>query len=189
MLKFQITDEIELRPFSDENADEIFVAIKANYQHLRPFLHWVTADYSVVSAKEFIERNKKAAAENTSQTFGIFYNEKVVGVIGFINFNWQSRRTELGYWIVKNCEGKGIITKSCKALINYAFDEMEINRIQIHCATENVKSRAVPEGLGFKLEGILRQSEWRHTRFFDMAIYALLKEEWRSINKKDQQSN
>ncbi len=177
MIKFQTADEIELRPFIEEDAAEIFAAVKANYKHLQPFLHWVTEDYSIESADEFINRTQKAFAEKTSQTFGIFYREKIVGVISFVNFNWGSKRTEIGYWIVQDYEGQGIITKSCKALIKYAFDELKINRIEIHCATENIKSRAVPERLNFTLEGVLRQSEWRHTRFFDIAIYGMLAEE------------
>jgi ribosomal-protein-serine acetyltransferase len=178
MVNFQIADEIEFRPFIEENAVEIFAAVKANYAHLKPFLHWVTEDYSLESASEFINRTQKAFAENTSQTFGIFCREKIVGVIGFVNFNWSSKRTEIGYWITQNYEGQGIITKSCKALIKYAFNDLKMNRIEIHCATENIKSRAIPERLNFTLEGVLRQSEWRHARFYDMAIYGMLAEEW-----------
>ena len=54
-----------------------------------------------------------------------------------------------------------------------------MNRVEIRCATENVRSRAVPERLGFKLEGILRQSIWRHKRYYDLAMYGILAEEWK----------
>lgn len=164
-----------------ENAEELFETVKANYEHLRPFLHWVTEDYSLASAKGFIKQNQKAFAENTSQGFGIFYRGKIVGAIGFVNFNWTSRRAEIGYWIAKDSEGRGIITKSCKGLIDYAFDELKLNRVEIRCATENTRSCAVPERLNFKLEGVLRQSEWRHTRFYDTAIYGMLAKEWENI--------
>lgn len=179
MLNFQISNELELRPFAEENAAEIFETVKANYEHLRPFLNWVTEDYSLENAKEFIERSQKASAENTSQGFGIFYRGKIVGAIGFVNFNWTSKRAEIGYWIAKDSEGKGIITKSCKKLIDYAFDKLEMNRIEIRCATENTRSRAIPERLNFKLEGVSRQSTWRHGRFYDTAIYGVLAEEWK----------
>ncbi|CAN5537153.1 GNAT family protein [soil metagenome] len=182
MLKFQISDEIQLRPVSDENAAEIFATVKENFEHLRPFLHWVTSDYSFESVKQFIVESQKASAEKERQNFGIFFNRKFVGAVGFVHFNWNSKNTEIGYWIDKDFEGNGIITKSCQALIKYAFEELKMNRIEIHCAAENVKSRAVPERLDFKQEGMLRQSEWRHTRFYDMAIYGLLKTDW--IKKK-----
>jgi ribosomal-protein-serine acetyltransferase len=174
MLRLKIDDDIELRSLAEKDAGKIYELVRENYEHLRPFLQWVTEDYSLETARNFVGQTQKALAENSSQTFGIFRYEKIVGIIGFVIFNWQSRRTEIGYWIDKNYEGKG-----CKVLINYAFEELGMNRIEIHCATENVRSRAIPERLNFKLEGILRQSEWRHTRFFDMAIYSMLAQEWR----------
>jgi ribosomal-protein-serine acetyltransferase len=179
MLRLKIDDDIELRSLAEKDAGKIYELVRENYEHLRPFLQWVTEDYSLETARNFVGQTQKALAENSSQTFGIFRYEKIVGIIGFVIFNWQSRRTEIGYWIDKNYEGKGVITQSCKVLINYAFEELGMNRIEIHCATENVRSRAIPERLNFKLEGILRQSEWRHTRFFDMAIYSMLAQEWR----------
>ena len=177
-MKFQISDKIELRQISEVNAAELFEVVVKNYEHLRPFLYWVVPEYSLESAEEFIAQTNKAFAENTSRTFGIFFDEKIVGVIGFVNFNWSSQRTEIGYWIAKDFEGKGIITKSCKTLINYAFDELKMNRIEIRCACENVRSCNIPQRLGYKLEGVLRQFLWRHTRFYDMAIYGMLAEEW-----------
>lgn len=178
----KLDEEIELRPYVETDAEELFAAVRENYEHLRPFLHWVTSDYSLENAKQFIEQSQKAAAEKLREGYGIFYQNKLIGSVGFINFSWDSRRTEIGYWIAKKSEGKGIITRACKALINYAFNELDMNRIEIRCATENVRSRAVPERLGFQLEGVLRQTIWRRTRFYDIAIYGLLKEDWREFN-------
>lgn len=53
-----------------------------------------------------------------------------------------------------------------------------MNRIEIRCADANVRSRAIPERLGFKLEGVLRQALCRHLQIYDDIIYGLLKEEW-----------
>lgn len=176
--KIQVDEKIELRSFAENDAEDILALVKENYEHLRPFLHWVTEDYSIESAHEFIKLTQADFAEKKSQPLAIFYSGKFVGVIGFVNFGWGSRHTEIGYWIAKDSEGKGIITKSCKALIDYAFNDLNMNRVEIRCAIENVKSRAVPERLGFQLEGTLRQFLWRHTRFYDMAIYGILAEEW-----------
>ncbi len=131
MFNFKVCDDIELRLFAEEDAEEIFQIVKENYEHLRPFLHWVTPEYSLESARDFTRRAQKAIAENAGQTYGIFHNEKIVGAIGFVNCDWQSKRAEIGYWIAKNHEGRGIITASCKALINYAFQELKMNRIEM----------------------------------------------------------
>ena len=64
-------------------------------------------------------------------------------------------------------------------LIDYLFDTIELNRVQINCNVENKRSRAVPERLGFKLEGIHRQVEFLNGKFGDWAIYAILRSEWK----------
>jgi ribosomal-protein-serine acetyltransferase len=59
---------------------------------------------------------------------------------------------------------------------------MKLNRIQINCSVENVRSRGVPERLGFRLEGIQRQAEFINGKFGDWAIYSMLKEDWNANN-------
>jgi len=76
MIEFQIADEIELRPFIEENAAEIFAAVKANYAHLQPFLHWVTEDYSLESASEFINRTQKSLPKRRVRHLAFFTGKK-----------------------------------------------------------------------------------------------------------------
>ncbi len=183
MFKHKIDNQISLRLVEEGFAEELTDVVSSNYKHLRPFLDWVKKDYSLADAREFVRLSRLAFAKNEGITFCIFEDGKVVGAIGFVAFNWSNKRTEIGYWLAKKHQGKGIITKCCKALIQYAFEDLKMHRIEIHCAIENVRSRAIPEKLGFKLDGTLRESEWRHKRYFDMAIYSLLAREWRELQK------
>src|SRR5688572_12950683 len=134
MPHFQIDDHIELRPLVESDAQAVFELVRANLEHLHLFLHWATEDYDLEFARAFIERSRIAAEENKHQGFGIFFAGRLVGTIGFVSFNWTNRRTEIGYWIAKSFEGRGIITRSCRELINYAFGNLEMNRIEIRCA-------------------------------------------------------
>jgi len=102
----------------------------------------------------------------------------LAGQIGYNFFDRENRRTEIGYWLGESFQGKGLITRACKVLIENAFTNLNINRIEIRCCTGNVKSRKIPENLGFKLEGIARQAEWLHDHFEDLAVYAMLADEW-----------
>lgn len=77
-------------------------------------------------------------------------------------------------------QGKGIITQACAALVDHAFQEMNLHRVEIRTAVENFKSRAVPERLGFKEEGIARQSAWLYDQFIDHVVYGMLAEEWKA---------
>ena len=70
------------------------------------------------------------------------------------------------------------MTASCRAVVQYAFNDMGLNRVVIRCATGNRRSRAIPERLGFTLEGVAKQSEWLYDHFVDLAIYSLLRSEW-----------
>lgn len=183
-MEFRLDNQIKLRPYVESDAEEIFATVKANYDHLHPFLLWVVPEYSIEGAREFIKQSQKDSSENKRQGFGIFYQEKLIGSIGFNKFDWNCKTTEIGYWLAKDFSGQGIITKACQVLINYAFNELEMNRIEIRCATENVRSRAIPERLGFKLEGVLRQALCRHSQIYDDTIYGLLKEDWRKLSEK-----
>lgn len=178
MAAFEIDNDIILRAFKHDDAERIVAAVTKNYDHLHTFLHWVVPGYDFRSAVDFINQSLRDSEEKKSLGFGIFNGDVLIGSMGFVNFNWPSKRAEIGYWIAKEHEGKGIITKSCKLLLNYAFDDLNLNRVEIRCASENVRSRAVPERLGFTQEGILRQSEWRHDRLYDMVIYGILADEW-----------
>jgi ribosomal-protein-serine acetyltransferase len=97
---------------------------------------------------------------------------------GFNAIDWQNRRTEIGYWLAPPFQGRGVMTKTCRFLVAYAFAELNLNRVEILCAVENLRSRAVPERLGFREEGVLRQAEWVRDHFNDLVVYAMLAEEW-----------
>jgi ribosomal-protein-serine acetyltransferase len=179
MTVIQIDDQIYLRPFRMEDADLVFRTARENFEHLRSYMHWMVPDYSLRSAQEFIAASLAAANEKKSLGFGIFKEEHLLGSIGFVKFDWTAKSTEIGYWIAKSEEGKGLISKACETLINYALRELGINRIEIRCASENTRSAAVARRLGFQKEGVLRQSEWRDGRLHDFDIYGLLASEWK----------
>jgi ribosomal-protein-serine acetyltransferase len=127
----------------------------------------------------------QAYAENGRFEACIFDKGKAIGTIGFHNYEPGHRCAHIGYWIDRHYEGRGVITKACRVLIGHLFDNLNLNRIQINCNIENARSRAVPERLGFKLEGIQRQAELVQGRFGDWAVYSLLREEWDSSSDQD----
>ena len=182
MIRFRIDEEINLREFIDTDAPQIYATIKANSDHLMEFMHWMKANYSIVDAREFVAQSIVDARQKLKLNFGIFRGDKFIGSIGFADFDYHAKATEIGYWIDKSEEGKGIVSRSCKTLIDYAFNELKMNRIQIRCAADNIRSAAVPERFGFVKEGILRQSAFRNGKLHDFVIYGLLASEWKAAN-------
>ena len=175
--EFRIDDEITLRAWRETDVDNALEIVLRNREHLQTFMRWMTPDYSAKSAKKFITEGIIKRLQRENLGLAILRGETLIGSIGFVHFDWEARKTEIGYWIDKDQEGRGVITRSCRALIEYAFDELHMNRVEIRCAVENVRSAAVPERLGFKKEGVLRKAEMIHGKLYDFNIYGLVAED------------
>jgi len=181
-ISFCIGDEIILRRFVEQDIDTIYAVVDRNKDHLMEFMHWMVPDYSREMAQEFFERSTKAADTTESLGFGIFRDTDLLGSIGFVHFDELAGKTEIGYWIDQGEEGKGIVSAACKTLIDFAFDELGMNRIEIRCSAENTRSAAIPKRFGFKHEGHLREAEFRNGKLHDFLVFGLLKAEWERSN-------
>jgi ribosomal-protein-serine acetyltransferase len=176
-LRFDLGAGIYLRCPREEDVKGVFAIVEQNYEHLRTFMEWAKPDYSEVDAREWLER---AVGSKDAINFLICRGEKIIGTIGFATFDNDARVTEIGYWIDKAEEGRGIMSRACRRLIEFAFDELGMDRIQIRCASANVRSAAIPDRLGFQLEGTQRQHVMRNGKIYDFLIYGLLRSEWRN---------
>ena len=87
---------------------------------------------------------------------------------------------EIGYWVRREYEGRGYVTRACRALIGIGFGELGLHRIVIRAGTDNARSRSVPERLGFTYEGIAREEGRGSGGFYDLAVYGCSDREWRS---------
>lgn len=178
MFSYKLDDEINLRLPILRDAEELHRVVKENIEELKIWMPWATDEYDLESAKTFINFNLTALAETGSFSCAVILDEKISGMIGYNNLNKNNKSVEIGYWLAKTAQGKGVMTRCTKFYVNYAFDELNLNRVQINCNDENKKSRAIPERLGFKQEGILRQVELLNGELKDWVVYGMLAEEW-----------
>lgn len=177
---YQIDDEIKLTLLTERNAEEFYLVVRENLEQLKIWLPWAEDNYSLELAKRSIWQNLMEFTQSKGFSAIIIYRGKIAGEIGFHDVDLTSKSTQVNYWLAAEAQGRGVMTKSCRALINHAFEGMGLNRIEIDCQAENLKSRAVPERLGFQLEGIRRQAAWLNDRFIDLAQYAILSQEWKN---------
>jgi len=175
---FIIDQDIELRLLVEEDATAIFLLIEQNRAYLRQWLPWVDFTRSVADERTFILSLQAQYRGNNGFVCSIWYRNQIVGTIGYHPIDWAHRTVEIGYWLAANFQGKGLMTKSCSALISYAFDKLQLNKVVIRCAIGNVRSCAIPQRLGFKYEGIIKQGEWLYDHFVDLSLYAMLAHEW-----------
>lgn len=184
MFSHRVDDEIELRLPEERFAEEATALVRRNLEHLSEWVKWAHENFSVEDALEFIRRNRRSFAENKGYAVHIIYRGRHAGNVGYNHIDWANRATEIGYWLAAPFQGKGVMTRACGALVAHAFKEFNLNRVEIRCGSGNARSRGVPERLGFKQEGVLRQAEVLHGRFIDLVVYAMLAEEWRQSKGK-----
>ncbi len=168
-----ISANFELRLLHLPDADELFQLTDENREHLREWLPWLDGTQTVGDTESFILSVMRQFAETRAFSTGIWWDAKLVGVIGFNRIDWSDGCAYPGYWLGKAHQGKGIMTRSCRALIDHAFSELRLEQVIITCATENSRSRAIPERLGFQCEGVKPQAEWLYDHYVDHAIYSL----------------
>ncbi len=178
MLRWAIDEDIELRLLEERHAELVYEAVRANQAYLAQWLSWAREEPALEKTRQFIRSALERFAHRNGMTLGIWYRGMFVGVISFVYFHWENRRTEIGYWLAEAYQGRGIITRAARALCQYAFEELGLNRVEIRCAVGNTRSCAVAERLGFAREGVMRQYAAREGKFDDVAIYGLLAEEW-----------
>jgi ribosomal-protein-serine acetyltransferase len=173
-----ISPGVELRLLRTEHAAELFSVIERNRAHLRRWLPWLDSVKTVEDELNFLKRCEQQVADDVAFSCGIFRDGSIVGGIGIHPIDRANRKTEIGYWLDADHQGKGLMTSACRVLVGHLFSKLELNRVIIYCAAENLRSRAIPQRLGFQLEGIHRQAEWLYDHFVDLAWYAMLASQW-----------
>ena len=119
-----------------------------------------------------------SADENDTFAFAIMADSKVVGSIGvFRQGNIHRRTAELGYYVVEEYWGKGIMTEAVKQICEYVFDKSDIIRIYAEPFAYNIASCRVLEKAGFQYEGTLRSNAVKNGKVIDMKTYSLLRTE------------
>jgi ribosomal-protein-serine acetyltransferase len=172
--------DADVRLLELHHAPDLFGCIVANRDHLKPWLTWADSTQDVADVRAFISEALQQFSHGLGFHAGLFVASKPVGGIGFHPIDWPNRKASLGYWIAAEYQGRGLVSKAVHAAVTHAFSDWSLNRIEIRCATDNRRSRAVPERLGFTEEGVRRQYEFMHGRYRDLVVYTIFAEEWLS---------
>lgn len=170
--------DIELRLVAEGDAPRIFALTDRDRGYLREWLPWVDNTRTVADTEGFVQRSRDQMRRGEGFHASIEYHGELAGVIGHVYLDPRDRRAEIGYWLGREFQGRGIMTRSCGTMMDYAFRSLGLNRIEIRVDVDNRKSRAIPERLGFVPEAVLRESVQDHGRFRDIVMYAKLRREW-----------
>ena len=178
MFRCEITPDAYLALLEPHHAEALYEVIDSCRPYLRQWLPWVDGSDNPEVTRSFIRSTLEGFAKLNHVACGIWWRDRIVGVISLFGISPAHRSAEIGYWLGEAYQGKGLITQACRAMCDYGFNERRLNRIVIRTATGNAKSSAVPQRLGFRLEGTLLEVVWLYDHFEDLHVFAMLTRDW-----------
>jgi len=172
-MRLEVADGCHLRLLEEADAEELYRLVDANRAHLAEWMPWAAAQTFEQTAN-FIRGALRRHAERNGFELALVAGERMVGAAGFAGIDWIARSTSVGYWLAHEQQGRGLMTRAVRALVDHAFGDLELHRVEIQAAEGNRRSRAIPERLGFREEGLLREAEHVGGRYLNLVVYGLL---------------
>ncbi|MGH2687693.1 MAG: GNAT family N-acetyltransferase [Actinomycetota bacterium] len=180
-LERDLGEGIVLRTLRRRHARALYQLTDRNRDRLRPWLPWVDRVRGLTGTLNFIEQGLGQSNNGAGFQSGIWVDGELAGVVGTHRIDWENRSTGLGYWIDGAHQGRGVMTRCVVAVLDHLFVSLRLHRVEISAATENHRSRAIPERLGFHLEGVMRQGHRVGDVWQDLVVYGMLQPEWKAF--------
>jgi RimJ/RimL family protein N-acetyltransferase/predicted enzyme related to lactoylglutathione lyase len=173
------TARLRLRPFTDADADALF-ALHSNAYVLR---FWDSPPWGEPArAERFIAACRQMADEGTGARLAMdrVSDGAFVGWCGLTRWNRDYRSASLGYCLGESAWGHGYATEGARAVVDWAFHTLDLNRVQAETDTRNVASARVLGKLGFLREGTLREDCVVNGEVSDSWVFGLIRRDWES---------
>jgi ribosomal-protein-serine acetyltransferase len=177
VFRFPLADDLHLRPLEESDADELYALVESDRAHLARWMPWAQSQ-SREGIDEFIRGTRKQLSDGDLFQVAIVSEAAIAGVAGFHGIDRRNRSTSIGYWLAERYEGRGIMTRTVRVLVDHALGAAGLHRVEIRVAPGNTRSRAIPMRLGFREEGTLRESERLGDGYLDSVVYGMLAHEW-----------
>jgi len=173
-------DNFQLRLIRREDALSFFTLVDSNRDRIGNYLPKTTKGNSTPEFTVLYIDQKLIQAEAKENFCFVIEDQetkKLAGAVFLKSFDWSVPKCELGYFIDKNYEGRGITSRSIREIINYCFRELKLNKLFLRSAIDNAGSKRVAEKNGFIVEGVLRKDFMTESGdLIDVVYYGLIRE-------------
>jgi len=171
------TERLTLRKLQPDDLKSLFEY--GSHPEVTRFTTWDSYE-SISSAKEFLGNVIARYESRREAPWGISLqtNDKLIGTCGFDDWSIRHSRSEISYALGQPYWGNGYMTEALKRILSFGYDVMRLNRIDARCVLENVRSENVMKKLGMVHEGTLRQHMFMKGKYFDVRVYAMLRQDW-----------
>jgi RimJ/RimL family protein N-acetyltransferase len=150
------TPRLSLRAPHPDYAPRMVEAIGESLGELREWMEWAKRTPSLEESRAQQEKARASFLARDDLPLVLFRDERLVGGSGLHRIDWRVPCFEIGYWVRTPDRGQGYVTEAVRAIEELAFERLGARRVEIRMDVRNARSRAVPERLGYQLEGVLR---------------------------------
>ncbi|WP_328886948.1 GNAT family N-acetyltransferase [Streptomyces sp. NBC_00316] len=173
-------DGAELRPLEIWQAEEFLAHMDRARDLVDPWIPFAGFATDLESARALLQRYAEKQAADTGRLYGIWLDGTLVGGVLFRIFDTGSGNCEIGCWLEPAGEGRGLVTRAARKLIDWAIEERGMHRVEWHASAANTRSVAVAKRLGMTRDGVLRQNYLYRGVRHDSEIWSVLAPEWRA---------
>ncbi len=167
---------IALRPYHPDYAPAMYEAARQSLDTVGPWMPWLHDGYTLEQAVAWAERQQQAFEERTEFDFMILgHDERFLGGAGLNNIDPLNPRANLGYWVRAGATGRGVATAATMLLVEWAFANTPLVRLEVVVSVENAASLRVAEKAGAIREGVLRSRLLLHGRMHDAVMLAFVR--------------
>ncbi|GIV16374.1 MAG: GNAT family N-acetyltransferase [Armatimonadota bacterium] len=171
-ITLSLGEDAELRQLTMQDAPALFELTIRNRERLRRWMIWVDLVHSEDDTRGFIRESLHNFRAGRSLQMGIWWNGVLVGTIGLFRTAREEPEAEIGYWIDEAAEGQGLVTRATRRMAQYAFEHWRVPTVRIRVEPENMRSRAIPERLGFHLRGEIEEN-WADGSRHTLLVYVM----------------
>jgi len=181
-------DGLVLRALDAEDAEELFALVDRNRTYLARWMPW-PADYRAPADAQRSIRDARTRLEaGTGFQLAVVERGRIVGMAALAAIDSDAGTCRCGYWLAPACQGRGVMTRAVASLLEHAFDELGLRRVELRATPDNLSSRRVAERLGFRFERTPPAAEPSADGTRDQVQYVLDADAWHASRRATQSS-
>lgn len=146
-----------------------------------PELKLLAQDYSIL--ENLSETRLYPPNMPSSMLFRIEHENELIGEIGFRNIKWFNRKAEISLFIAPEYQRKSYGKQALLMLMKFAFEKMNLYRLEAEVIDYNDKAKSLFEKVGFVLEGRLREAKYNDSKYHDLLRFGILRPEYEKMHE------
>lgn len=172
----ELRDGLALAQLSPSDTPELWPIIETERLELREYLGWVDYVPDMFTLRKLFEMSALKHLKSGSMHLVLRLDGEVAGTLNHNKIDWSTKSATLGYWLSMRFRRRGLMETALRYFIDYSYNELGLREMQILCATENLRSRRLPEKLCFSHVGQIPRGEFTSGRYLDLEVYKQQKE-------------